>query len=238
MGLRNIMYDYMITWAISQAATGSASLAFTTELSRREVEAIDLNLLLWPSEFLCYFNAATPIHRILNTVWQIIYFASFGPLHFFSPLVFFPIFIKRTHAFLTDMPLQTPNGYATVNRKLIFQEMVSASRCLEQRRCEAWWQQPTGLVRRTRRLVRALGQRGRQNIQLCGSESDERMLHQKGNDESEWNTRSRSLWEDKGTTLFQVCCRSVNIFLLISISHVLGKLHRNLLKLYSRNKLF
>ena len=38
----------------------------------------------------------------------------------------------------------------------------------------------------------------------------------KGNelDESEWNTRSCSLWEDKDTTLFQVCCRRVNIFLI------------------------
>jgi len=50
-------------------------------------------------------------------------------------------------------------------------------------------------------------------IQLCGSESDER-TPKKGNehDESQRNTHSRSLWEDKGTALFQVCCRRVNIF--------------------------
>jgi len=50
-------------------------------------------------------------------------------------------------------------------------------------------------------------------IQLCDSESDERIPKQ-GNehDESEWNTRSCILWKDKGTTLFQVCCRRVNIF--------------------------
>ena len=45
----------------------------------------------------------------------------------------------------------------------------------------------------------ALGQWRRQTrtkIQLCGSESDERTPSK-----SEWNTRSRSLWEDRGTAI-------------------------------------
>jgi len=71
-------------------------------------------------------------------------------------------------------------------------------------------------IRRTRRLFTALSQRGVQKIQLCGSESDER-TPEKGirneHYESEWNTRSCNLWEkNQGTTLFQVCCRRVNIF--------------------------
>jgi len=32
----------------------------------------------------------------------------------------------------------------------------------------------------------------------------------------------------EGNVLVQVCCRRVNIFLTISISHILGKLCRNL----------
>jgi len=39
-------------------------------------------------------------------------------------------------------------------------------------------------------------------VQLCSSESDERTPKKRNeHDESEWNTRSCSLWEDKGTTL-------------------------------------
>ena len=56
-------------------------------------------------------------------------------------------------------------------------------------------------------------EKGASKIQLCGSGSDE-STPKKGNehDESEWNTRSYSLWEDRGTTLFQVCWRRVDIF--------------------------
>jgi len=39
-----------------------------------------------------------------------------------------------------------------------------------------------------------------------------RTYTKKGNENDESERRSRSLWEDKGTALFQVCCRRVNIF--------------------------
>jgi len=68
-------------------------------------------------------------------------------------------------------------------------------------------------IRRTRWLLMVLGQRGRQKVEFCDSESDE-SIPKTGNEhgESEWNTRSCSYSKDNGTTLFQVWCRRVNIF--------------------------
>jgi len=67
-------------------------------------------------------------------------------------------------------------------------------------------------IKQARRLPRALGQKGRQNYN-CVVQNVTNAHRRKGNepDKNEWNTLSRSLWEDQGTTLFQNCCKRVNI---------------------------
>jgi len=64
----------------------------------------------------------------------------------------------------------------------------------------------------TRRLPRALGQMGRQKYNCVVQKvTNVHQVKVNEHDESEWNTRCRSL-EDIGTALFQVCSRRVNIF--------------------------
>ena len=83
-----------------------------------------------------------------------------------------------------------------------------------------WWLRFSWLVdragatiRRTMRLPRALDQRRRQNYN-CMVQQVTNVHQKKGMNMMKVNEthESCSLWEDKGTTLFHVCCRRVNVF--------------------------
>ena len=79
-------------------------------------------------------------------------------------------------------------------------------------------------ISRTVRMPRALGRNGRQknNKYHCVIQKVTNVHQVKVNkhDESEGNTRSRSLWKDKCVTIILLCCIMVNNFLSVSISYI------------------
>ena len=84
-------------------------------------------------------------------------------------------------------------------------------------------------IRQTRLLPRVPSQRGRQKIQLCGSESDERTPREGMNIMKVNETHDHAVYEKtKVLHCFRCVAEGVIFLLLISISHTLGKLCRNL----------